>query len=37
MQGIVQVKHNNTWNFIDGSGWSYCGARVVCRELGKYA
>ena len=34
-QGIVQVKHNGTWNFINGTGWSYCAARVVCRELGE--
>ena len=32
-QGIVQVKQNGTWNFVNGSDWDYCDAHVVCREL----
>ena len=28
------MRCNNTWNFINGSGWSYSDALVVCRELG---
>lgn len=33
-QGVVQMRCNNTWSFINGSGWSYSDALVVCRELG---
>ena len=35
-QGIVLVKYNNKWNFVNGSDWNYTDAMVVCRELGKY-
>ena len=35
-QGVVLVKYNNKWNFINGSDWNYTDALVVCRELGKY-
>lgn len=34
-QGIVQVKQNGTWNFVNGSGWDYCDANVICRDLGE--
>ena len=33
-QGVVQMRCNNTWNFINGSAWSYNDAVVVCRDLG---
>lgn len=36
-KGIVQVKQNGTWNFINGSDWDYCDANVFCRELGECA
>ena len=35
-QGVVLVKYNNRWNFINGSDWNYTDALVVCRELGEY-
>lgn len=34
-EGIVQVKQNGKWNFINGSDLDYSDACVLCRNLGE--
>ena len=30
-EGVVSLSYNEKCNFINGTGWDYNGARVVCR------
>ena len=33
-EGVVQLKYNKKWNFINGNDWDCNGASAVCTTLG---
>lgn len=36
VDGVVQIKIDGNWTFINGSNWDYEDAMVACKQLGKY-